>query len=93
MLEPKIILEDEDEDEDVPEVFESSRNYPRVVREMGKLLVQIKNTMGVSGTLSMDTSFLEEAGPQDPAEFDILSQLSAKFSLGSAECPVMPCFI
>ncbi len=68
-------------------MLEPFRDYPGVVREMGKLLVHVKKTMGVSGTLAMDTYYLEEA---DPLGVDILSQLSAKFALGSAECTVMP---
>ncbi len=70
-------------------VLEHDEDYPGVVREMGKLQVQVKNTMGVSGTLVMDTSYLEEAGPLDPAEFDVLSKLSVKFTMGSAECTVL----
>ncbi len=69
-------------------LFDYFRN---VVKELGVLLVHVKNTMGISGSLLVDTSFLEESGPLNPAEFDVLSKHSAKFVLGSAECTVSAC--
>ncbi len=65
--------------------------HKRVVGELGRLIVQVKNTTGVSGNLEMNTPYLEEAGPLDPAslfDFDIVCYLSVKFTLGSAECTV-----
>ncbi len=57
------------------------------LREMGKLLFQVKNSTGISGTLVVDG--LEDAGHLDPAKIDIVSRLSGKFVLGSAECTVV----
>ncbi len=62
----------------------------KVVRELDILLAQVKNSMGISGSLVVDTSFLGESGPLDPTEFDVLSKNSAKFVLGSAECTLFP---
>ncbi len=64
-----------------------SRKKWKVVRELGVLLAQVKKSMGISGSLLVDTSDLEKTS-LIPTEFDILSKQSAKFILGSAECTV-----
>ncbi len=66
-----------------------SKKMSKAVRELGRLLAQVKKSMGISGSLSLDTSYLEESGPLDPAEFDILSKQSVKFQLGSAQCTIV----
>ncbi len=70
-------------------ILEHDDDYTGVLRDFCNLIAQVKKTMGVSGTLVMDTSYLEEAGPLDPAEFDFPSKMSVKFVLGSAECTVL----
>ncbi len=69
-------------------IFLEEDNDCNIIKEMGKILVDLKNHMGLNGDVHVDLSELQKGKNLHRERFDLQSKQSIMFVLGSANCTV-----